>query len=286
LLVNQLSLDIILTISNIQPKTKTFARIRAALMEEGAPVDSDMKREAEVIRQVRDTEPETSPTLSAFPSLQPSQPVHTPDIDPTATAAKSEVATPLANSFSKHASRHSGGVEFWNLLDGRYRTPPPSRQGAPFAADEDITMDMTPSTTLGSTTDSKQRSRSSTPHAPGMSAIGEICRKRRRDDDFDPNLFKRRAVSPSVSAQSSPVLNHSSTVDTSGPNIWGPPSKLGPPFSERPVSENGNGSNANGGSTGGASNGNRLSFHAGTPKRVGLQGMTEASDGFMNMSIE
>ncbi|CEJ53690.1 hypothetical protein PMG11_00039 [Penicillium brasilianum] len=271
---------------SLLPKTKTFARIRAALMEEGAPVDSDMKREAEVIRQVRDTEPETSPTLSAFPRLQPSQPVQTPDIGPTATAAKSEVATPLASSFSKHASRHSGGVEFWNSLDGRYRTPPPTRQGAPFAADEDISMDMTPSTTLGSTTDSKQRSRSSTPHAPGMSAIGEICRKRRRDDDFDPNLFKRRAVSPSVSAQSSPVLNHSSTVDTSGPNIWGPPSKLGPPFSERPVSENCNGSNANGGSTGGASNGNRLSFHAGTPKRVGLQGMTEASDGFMNMSIE
>ena len=256
-------------------------------MEEGAPVDSDMKREAEVIRQVRDTEPETSPTLSTFPSLRPSQQVDTPDLDPTATAAKSEVATPLASNFSKHAKRNSGGLEFWNSLDGRYRTPPPTRPGgALFPPDEDIAMDLTPSTTLGSTTDSKQRSRSSTPHAPGMSAIGEICRKRRRDDDFDPNLFKRRAVSPSVSAQSSPVMNHSSTVDTNGPNIWGPPSKLGPPFSERPVTENGNGQ-GNGGSSGNgnAGNGNRTSFH-GTPKRVGLQGMTEASDGFMNMSIE
>jgi hypothetical protein len=279
-----------LTIMHKQPKTKTFARIRAALMEEVAPVDSDMKREAEVIRQVRDTEPETSPTLSAFPLLQPTQPLDTPDMVPTATAAKPDITTPRANSFSKHASRHSGGVDFWNSLDGRYRTPPPTRAGGAFNADEDIAMDMTPSTTIGSTVDYKQRSRSSTPHAPGMSAIGEICRKRRRDDDFDPNLFKRRAVSPSVSAQSSPVLNHSSTVDTNGPNIWGPPSKLGPPFSERPASENGNG-NANGngggnGGTGNAGNGNRTSFHAGTTKRVGLQGMTEASDGFMNMSIE
>ncbi|KAJ5175804.1 uncharacterized protein N7482_001681 [Penicillium canariense] len=264
---------------SLLPKTKTFARIRAALMEEGAPVDSDMKREAEVVRQVRDTEPETSPTLSTFPSLQPSHPVDTPDMDPSITATDSDTATPRTSSFSKQASRHSGGVEFWNSFDDRYRTPPPTH--------DDIPMDMTPSTTLGSiTADYMQRSRSSTPHAPNMTAIGELCRKRRREDDFDPNLFKRRAVSPSVSAQSSPVLTHSSTVDTSGPNIWGPPSKLGPPFSERPSTENGSGSvNGNGGN-GGGSNGNRFTPHAGTTKRVGLQGMTEASDGFMNMSIE
>ncbi|KAJ5666632.1 hypothetical protein N7462_011041 [Penicillium macrosclerotiorum] len=262
---------------SLLPKTKTFARIRAALMEEGAPVDSDMKREAEVVRQVRDTEPETSPTLSTFPSRKPLEPADSSEIDPTFTAAKSTTASAPV-SFSKQASRNSGGVEFWNSFDGRYRTPPPSRQaGASSAPDDDISMDMTPSTAIGSiAADSKQRSRSSTPHAPGTTAIVEICRKRRREDDFDPNLFKRRAVSPSVSAQSSPVLTHSSTVDTSVPNIWGPPSKLGPPFSERPSTENGNG---NGNST-------RNTPHAGTAKRVGLQGMTEASDGFMNMHIE
>ncbi|KAI2789265.1 hypothetical protein POX_e07295 [Penicillium oxalicum] len=283
---------------SLLPKTKTFARIRAALMEEGAPVDSDMKREAEVVRQVRDTEPETSPPLHAVPSLRPSQPgPDTLDMDPTDTAPKPEMSMASANSFSKHASQNSGGVEFWNAMDGRYRTPPPTRQGGSvFPTDEDISMDLTPSTTLGSATESKQRSRSSTPHAPGMSAIGEICRKRRRDDDLDPNLFKRRAVSPSVSTQGSPVLAHSSTIDTSGPNIWGPPSKLGPPFSERPVVEPGNGfspsegmsKTGNGGSpgTGNTPGGHRTSLHAGTTKRVGLQGMTEASDGFMNMSIE
>jgi len=248
-----------------QPKTKTFARIRAALMEEGAPVDSDMKREAEVVRQVRDTEPETSPTLN--PTTQSTQAI--PDME--TISEKPDMASPPTSDFSKQASRNSGGVEFWNSFDGRYRTPPPSRQpGASSAPDDDIAMDMTPSTTIGSiTTDSKPRSRSSTPHAPGTAGIGEINRKRRREDDFDPNLFKRRAVSPSVSAQSSPVLTHSSTVDT-GPSIWGPPSKLGPPFSERPSTDNGN----------------RTAGHTGTPKRVGLQGMTEASDGFMNMSIE
>ena len=240
-------------------------------MEESAPIDSDMKREAEVIQQVRDTEPETSPTLSAFPSLHPPPDEAAPDVDPGHAKVRRS-----SSSFSKQASRNSGGVEFWNSFDERYRTPPPFRQtGASSVADDDMFMDITPSTTIGSTTDSKARSRSSTPHPPGM-AIGEIQRKRRRDDDFDPNLFKRRAVSPSVSAQSSPVMTHSSVVDN-GPSIWGPPSKLGPPFSERPntSSDNGNGGNNN-----------RTTPHTGGTKRVGLQGMTEASDGFMNMSIE
>lgn len=242
-------------------------------MEEGAPVDSDMKREAEVVRQVRDTEPESTPALGEFPSLQPST-----SFDSTAAedpAVKAGIDTAPTDTFGKQASRNSGGVEFWNSFDGRYRTPPPARQGDPSSiADEDMFMDMTPSTTIGSVTAEsfKQRSRSSTPHAPGMPTIGEICRKRRRDDDFDPNLFKRRAVSPSVSVQSSPVMTHSHNVNDTGPNIWGPPPKpgLGAPFSERLSSESSN----------------RTISHAGGVKRIGLQGMTEASDGFMNMSID
>ncbi|CAG8304793.1 unnamed protein product [Penicillium salamii] len=227
---------------SLLPKTKTFARIRAALMEEGAPVDSDMKREAEVVRQVRDTEPEPTPALGEFPSLQPSTSYDSTQTDET--AAKSGMETPSKDSFNKQASRNSGGVEFWNSFDGRYRTPPPARQGGPpSVADDDISMDMTPSTTIGSVTadSSKPRSRSCTPHAPGMTSIGEICRKRRRDDDFDPNLFKRRAVSPSVSAQSSPVMTHSHHVNDTGPNIWGPPPKpgLGAPFSERSSADSG-----------------------------------------------
>ncbi|KAJ5565544.1 hypothetical protein N7535_007182 [Penicillium sp. DV-2018c] len=257
---------------SLLPKTKTFARIRAALMEEGAPVDSDMKREAEVVRQVRDTEPEPTPAISAPPASQPSSFDLALTDDPV---VKTEIDAANMDTFGKQASRNSGGVEFWNSFDGRYRTPPPARQEAPSSvADDDMCMDMTPSTTIGSAIagPSKPRSRSSTPHAPGMPSIGEICRKRRRDDDFDPNLFKRRAVSPSVSAQSSPVMTHSHHVNDMGPNIWGPPPKpgLGAPFSERPSTESGG----------------RVNPHTGGVKRVGLQGMTEASDGFMNMSID
>lgn len=241
-------------------------------MEEGAPVDSDMKREAEVVRQVRDTEPEPTPALGEFPLLQPTTSYDSTPTDDT--AAKAETETPSKSNSNKQASGNSCGVELWNSLDGRYRTPPSARHGGPSSvADDDISMDMTPSTTIGSiTTESfKPRSRSSTPHPPNLSSLGEICRKRRRDDDFDPNLLKRRAVSPSVSAQSSPIMTHSHNINEMGPNIWGPPPKpgLGAPFSERSSTDSGP----------------RTTPHGGA-KRVGLQGMTEASDGFMNMSID
>ncbi|KAJ5505169.1 hypothetical protein N7463_008043 [Penicillium fimorum] len=254
---------------SLLPKTKTFARIRAALMEEGAPVDSDMKREAEVVRQVRDTEPESTPALGEFPSLQPSASLDsTPSEDP-AVKAGMDIASMDTFVVTQAASRFGT-----RSMDVTGPHPPARQEGPSSLADEDMFMDMTPSTTIGSvTTESfKQRSRSSTPHAPGMPSIGEICRKRRRDDDFDPNLFKRRAVSPSVSVQSSPVMTHSHNVSDMGPNIWGPPPKpgLGAPFSERLSSETSN----------------RTVSHAGGGKRVGLQGMTEASDGFMNMSID
>ena len=39
---------------NLLPKTKGFARIRAALLEEAAPVNTEMRREHETIRQVRE----------------------------------------------------------------------------------------------------------------------------------------------------------------------------------------------------------------------------------------
>ena len=78
-----------------------------------------------------------------------------------------------------------------------------------------------------------------------------------RDDDLDPVYFKRRAVSPSLSVQNSPILPQS-------PGWWGTPKR-----DERVCS---NGSSASGNGAAG--------------KRVGMQGMNDTSDGLMNMSIE
>ncbi|KAJ5375847.1 hypothetical protein N7517_007853 [Penicillium concentricum] len=253
---------------SLLPKTKTFARIRAALMEEGAPVDSDMKREAEVVRQVRDTEPEPTPALGEFPSLQPSTSFElTPSEDP---AVKAGMDTASTDTFGKQASRNSGGVAFWNSFDGRYRTPPPARQEGPSSlADEDMFMDMTPSTTIGSVTAEsfKQRSRSSTPMPRACQVLGRSVAS---------GVVTMTSIltfsSVGLFRPSSPVMTHSHNVSDMGPNIWGPPPKpgLGAPFSERLSSETSN----------------RTITHAGGGKRVGLQGMTEASDGFMNMSID
>ncbi|KAL4937178.1 hypothetical protein BDV06DRAFT_216087 [Aspergillus oleicola] len=265
---------------SLLPKTKTFARIRAALMEESSPVDSDSKREAEVIRQVRETEPDipqTSPVLAAFSSPNAFAPPGMPERD--AAAEKPAASIPEEPNFGDQAHRNSGGPEFWNSFDERYRTPPPPlRPHASSISEEDISMDMTPPTTFGShghefvKPSERPASRSSTPHPPQTGVISELRKKRRREDDFDPNLFKRRAVSPSLSAQSSPVMPNSPAVVDNGPNIWGPPKpNIGPLFND------GNGS---------APRNIPTTPHSGNLKRVGMQGMNEANDGFMNMSIE
>ncbi|PYH92479.1 hypothetical protein BO71DRAFT_485365 [Aspergillus ellipticus CBS 707.79] len=278
---------------SLLPKTKTFARIRAALMEESAPIDSEAKREAEVIRQVKESEPDqpNSP-LGALSSLDTS----TPDPGPTDDVpVKTEMATPDEPKFIDQANRNSGGVEFWNSFDERYRTPPPPqrRHGASSISEDDLAMDFTPSTTVGSHTEFAKpserpgsRSETSQTHT-GL--LSEFKRKRRRDDDFDPNLLKRRAVSPSMSVQSSPIMPNSPVVKDTSPSIWGAPrSNLGSLFPERAGESprgshvsHGNHANANG-------NGNHANRanHTGTLKRVGLQGMTETNDGLMNMSIE
>lgn len=251
-------------------------------MEESAPIDSEAKREAEVIRQVRESEPDVphkSPSLDALSSLTPS----VPGVNSEDGSTKPGPFTLDEPKFSDEAHRNSAGVEFWNTFDERYRTPPPSMRslGPSAMSEDDIAMDITPSTTLGSSTaefakpSDRPGSSSSTPHA-SFTAMTEINRKRRREDDFDPNLFKRRAVSPSMSVQSSPVMPNSPAVKDTGHNIWGPPPKsnLGSLFPERPNGEHPARNTSN-------------TSHSGQPlKRVGLQGMTEANDGFMNMSIE
>lgn len=254
----------------IQPKSKNFARIRAALFEEAAPIDSEAKRESEVIRQVRESEPTISQkgqALDAHPSLnQPAGPGTEADIENS--SAKSEATVLSQHSFNNQAIRNSAGLEFWDTFDGRYRTPPPQsrHRGPSMVSEEDMSMDTTPSAAAdNSKTWERPPSQSSSLAFHTSQGL-----KRRREDDLDPSVLKRRAVSPSMSTQSSPVFPQSPAVkqNNGGNNVWGPPKvSIGPLFPER------HGSHDSGG-------------RPGTSKRVGLQGMSEANDGFMNMSIE
>ena len=122
------------------------------------------------------------------------------------------------------------------------------------------------------------RARSSTPvpsyAAPTASDIARKIngnKKRCRDDDFDATSFKRRAVSPGLSVQGSPVLPQSPGFN--GEKSWGhPPPKSG--LHSMPTGDRNNGGGSGSGSG------------SGSGKRIGLQGMTETHDSLMNMSIE
>lgn len=229
-------------------------------MEESAPLDSEAKKEAEVIRQVRESDPAVEAQDPGFPIEQLEELTSTTSVSENPTRSVPETA------FSDQASLNSGGKKFWETFDGRYRTPPPpgrlSTQSSGIS--EDATME-TPQSAVGR----DGGWRSPTPQAVNnnhnSALTTELRRKRRRDDGFDAESFKRRAVSPGMSVQSSPVLAHSSTVKDNS-NAWViPPPKAAAALLTEQTSVNV------------------------TPtgmKRIGLLGMNETSDGFMNMSIE
>ena len=261
-----------------QPKTKNFARIKAALMEEGAPVDSDVRREAEVVRQVleRDadqplTQGAQSPSLvwpmtsATALGLQDALESESGDDMTRGDAMARSLDRFPSQTFNVQAKRLSGGKEFWENFDPRTRTPPPPPPTFPragsLAASDDTSMD-SPTTgavpitipeqhhavafdlSIKSSRSSQSSSTYHNPHPhhphshhphnpqnhnqpptymqPSAEEITQrIRRKRERDDDFDPLSFKRRAVSPGVSVQNSPVLSESPIQRDSG--WWGLP---------------------------------------------------------------
>lgn len=268
---------------NMLPKTKGFARIRAALAEESTPVETEVRREATVIRQVRendmDVEPNRPRALSAIQS------------SPTAGACQGDAMDDVPNDdvletsrtrsdsdFGAQATQNGEGKEFWEGFEERNPQcplPPFLARHSTSTASDDMLMDslsqisggFSISQPIGGTTEPifQVPSRATTP-VPSAIDIRRVNNKRRRDDDFDPMSFKRRAVSPGMSVQNSPVTQSPMQRDV---NPWGtrPPSNSG---SDKGLFETGQ-------LTGGRTNGT---------KRVGLQGMTDTYDGMMKMSIE
>ena len=271
---------------NLLPKTKHFARVKAALLEEAAPIDSEARREAQVIKQVQDNDSTTNYSATASTALQTPGAGSEYPLESSPEDSEDNVVDPKASSstepFSHHAQRNSAGLGFWNDFDDRYRTPPPQlqpRESSSGVWDETTSLD---STTVASSLENpnlaslqRSRSRSTTPLAAyPQPTAGDVARKvnnkRRRDDDFDPASFKRRAVSPGMSVASSPVLPQSPVF--SSEKSWGLPPPVAPKVTGH---ENGR---SNSGSSS-VSNGNGM-------KRVGLQGMMETNDAIMAMSID
>lgn len=282
---------------NLLPKTKTFARIRAALMEEGAPAESESRREAEVVKQVWEGDNAHEPRIppsAAMESTQTTATATTAPSSPTLTQQDSmedvadedmmvDLSIGLSSSFKQHAMKNSKGKTFWDTfsesssIGGARTTPPPAAflpRGSSSGVSEDVAMD---SPSLGGLGNGQ---------IPPTAA--EITRrinsKRRRDDDFDPVSFKRRAVSPGMSAHNSPIMQSPLQRDV---QPWGsvsrPSSNGGEKAPSSAPSETGN---STPGALSGASSTAAPSGRVNGKGRVGFQRMIDTNDGIMRMSIE
>ncbi|OIW24391.1 hypothetical protein CONLIGDRAFT_584273 [Coniochaeta ligniaria NRRL 30616] len=312
---------------SLLPKTKGFARIRAALAEESAPVEAEFRHEAEVVRQVRESDLEYPSTLSS-PNLAADNLDDIPEdammMDPGAPGLG------LSASFKQQALKNSRGKDFWDTFSetsgsGRRGggppriTPPPPLFGllargssAGLSGADDINMDspsaassngggtrdpanpfavpgpVTAGSSSGNDTPGQQAAAAasaSASTAPGYvpaATVGmppsaaEITRrinnKRRRDDDFDPVSFKRRAVSPGMSVHNSPIMQSPLQRDVA-------------PWGSRPGSVGGDTTGKSGAPSDSGSQGSRPGG-AGGKGRVGLQGMMDTNDGITKLSIE
>lgn len=208
-----------------------------------------------------------------------------PEEEPENIMSLDSIATKgLFGAFGPPKTMNGKGLGFWQREPPAQTPPPPAfpRAGSSTMS-EDINMD-SPSVSSsannnGSDTNhhSGYMSRSSTPQplAPLTAADGlKKSSKRRRDDDLDHHSIKRRAVSPGLSVHNSPVLSQS-PANRDG-SVWGSTAK---PNREAPAGGHAAGERSNSGSS------MTMTPSLG-PKRIGLQGMTDTSDGLMKMSIE
>ncbi|KAK4224210.1 hypothetical protein QBC38DRAFT_371573 [Podospora fimiseda] len=125
---------------NLLPKTKGFARIRAALLEESAPLETEIRSEAEVVRQVRESDMDLEPRLPppAY-STATTTALSSPNLDMQSLdnmmaedAMMIESAAPPASStsflsgtFKQQVMRNSKGKTFWDKFPETGRTTPP-----------------------------------------------------------------------------------------------------------------------------------------------------------------
>lgn len=288
---------------NLLPKTRAFGRIKAELIEESAPVDTEVKREAMVVRQVRESDTPTVPLASTTPSSPSMKPASSLEGNSehaetgSITLDDSCSSNPLSSGkglFAAFTSTNRNG-EFWDKFEQKV-TPPPNLAHATSSGD-DIVMDSPVMAAFSQYPmdapiglPSRSHSRSSTPQpisGQGPSAAQGLRKnnKRRRDDDFDTASLKRRAVSPGLSVSNSPILSQSPAQRG---DFWGN-THLPPPKVSREASVITSSSSGGGRAVGERSN-SVSSVVMGTPstgpKRIGLQGMTDMQGLAEKMTLE
>lgn len=130
---------------SLLPKTKNFQRIKAALIEESSPIDLEVKREAEITRQIREEDgphncksPQQT-QLEGRPSTMESELANIGEEEGTESGDSTSQSTRgVAISFSKQAERHaSGGFWFGDQMEG-INGSPPTFPGLRMGSDGDI----------------------------------------------------------------------------------------------------------------------------------------------------
>ncbi|KAK4172692.1 hypothetical protein QBC36DRAFT_362016 [Triangularia setosa] len=311
---------------NLLPKTKGFARIRAALAEEGAPIETEFRREAEVVRQVResdmDLEPRLPPAISAATTALSSpnldSQVHPDEMMPDdammiegpASSNNNLNNNPLGLSpatFKQQVLKNSKGKTFWDTFPEsssngaapRTTTPPPpsfiTRASSSGLSLEDVNMDSPSSNGAASQSQNPfvlpQTTTSSsghgTPHQPPGGTIPSAAEITRRI-----NSKRRRGdddfdpISIKRRAVSPGMSAHGSPV------MQSPLQRENAPWGTLSLgpaitTQGGSRPGSVGGDSGGkAEGGTPGSVAAGRRGRVGLQGMVDTNDGITRLSIE
>ncbi|KAK8066497.1 hypothetical protein PG997_013244 [Apiospora hydei] len=276
---------------NLFPKTKGFARIRAALAEENQPVDCETRREAEVIRQVRESDMDLEPRIPSGPpppldiaATQNSPNLQAENLDDVVEDEMIMGESGLSSSFKQQAMKNFKGNRFWDTFSetgsvaGNRVTPPPPAflpRGSSSGISEDINMD-SPSLSAGS------GAASLFGPGPALAMIGTGSDSNRSETPQPPPSAggsQGGARVPPTAEEITRRINNKRRRDDDLDSVsfkrraqWGEKASGTP-------SDNG----SSGGNNGSAGPGRPI---AGSKGRVGFQGMTDTHDGLMRMSIE
>ncbi|KAK1827669.1 hypothetical protein QBC39DRAFT_167138 [Podospora conica] len=303
---------------NMLPKPKGFARIRAALMEESAPVDTEVRREAEVVKQVMESDLDLGLRICSSAASSPRLGAH----DTMDEFADDAMMVDSSSSGNGPHNPISGqlrkpvppGKLFWNALsDGtapRITPPPPSfgltRGSSAGLSMDEMSMD-SPATSShsqsqnpfllpGGAMTTTSSSGTGTPQAPASQTIPSATAANAAPGGGQKlptaaeitqriNSKRRRDDDFEIGCFKRRAVSPSVGSAHNSPVMQSPLQRDLAPWGSRPGSVGGDtvGRSGSGSESGNAAERGRI---GGGKVRIGLQGMMDTNDGITRLSIE
>jgi hypothetical protein len=285
------------------------------------PVDAEVKREAEVIRQVRESDPTDTGTTNSSPTMQAVNNLadalegipedNTMSLDNGGGSNGGFTGKGLFGAFARRqSSGANGGKEFWSAPFGDvHRTPPPPtfyHRGSSSVMSDDVSMDSPTLSTFPSTWALPQEpstgepSRGSTPQSqtqnPTQSQGASIAMQMAQQqplsaaDGLRKVNKRRRDDDLDMQSIKRRAVSPGVSVGNSPILSQSPSQRSENLWGQTKGSHERNGSISVNGGTGGREGSNGTSSVQATPllgpKRVGLQGMNDMQGMAEKMSIE